>query len=671
MIVPMKKVSFLVYAKAYQHFLQRLQELGTVHLITKTGHDGESEQLREKYQHIYRLSTMIKFMERRMKDDKVIKEVTTDGLEIFEELEELRFEMEMYQQRLVNLQKEKAQVTPWGDFDHKTIDSLIKQGCSVRFYTVANNRYNPQWESLYNAFVVGVSGVNTYFVVVHTDGTMPAIDAEEMRLPEKSASQLSAEIVEIENYLKKADETLADFACEYVEAMRDSRRKLRDSLMFDTVVESTQRLADDKLMLLEGWIPADNASLIGKEFAEDALYFELSNPENDDKVPVKLRNNAFTRLFEPIGKLYMLPAYGELDLTPFFAPFFMLFFGFCLGDAGYGLLMLAFSLLLLPKAKPAIRPFLKLGVFFSISTIIFGVLSGTAFGINLIDSGYTLSETAIGKLINLGVPAAVIDAVKPIMGQNFEAQDAYLKAVGKAIGDNAVVEMYQQAFLGAAEAPFEWLRAVRVKMLNTQSMMYLSLAIGYVQIIFGMFLKTINIIRTTGLRYAVSSIGWIVIFFLGAIVYLSMQKGFIASHTGNMLLYTLISVGGAMVFLFNSPGKNIFLNIGLGIWDAYGMISGFIGDLLSYIRLFALGLSSAVLGMVFNKLALGLLALPPGLGELLFVVLLLVGHTLNLFLAALGSFVHPMRLTFVEFYKNAGFAGGGKEFKPFSKTVNN
>ena len=97
------------------------------------------------------------------------------------------------------------------------------------------------------------------------------------------------------------------------------------------------------------------------------------------------------------------------------------------------------------------------------------------------------------------------------------------------------------------------------------------------------------------------------------------------------------------------------------------MASGLVGDLLSYIRLFALGLSSAVLGMVFNKLAVSLLGLPPVLGHLLFLVLLLLGHTLNLFMAALGSFVHPMRLTSVEFYKNAGFTGGGKEYQPFVK----
>jgi V/A-type H+-transporting ATPase subunit I len=106
----------------------------------------------------------------------------------------------------------------------------------------------------------------------------------------------------------------------------------------------------------------------------------------------------------------------------------------------------------------------------------------------------------------------------------------------------------------------------------------------------------------------------------------------------------------------------------MGLWELYG-ITGFFGDLLSYIRLFALGISSAILGFVINNIAgqfregFGWAGIP------LFVVFMVVGHTANLLIAALGAFVHPMRLTFVEFYKNAGFAGGGKPYKPLSKSA--
>ncbi len=101
------------------------------------------------------------------------------------------------------------------------------------------------------------------------------------------------------------------------------------------------------------------------------------------------------------------------------------------------------------------------------------------------------------------------------------------------------------------------------------------------------------------------------------------------------------------------------------------MVTGLFGDVLSYIRLFALGLSSAILGNVFNSLAFGLAPDVPVAGAIVTIIILIIGHSINLFMSALGSLVHPMRLTFVEFYKNAGFTGGGKSYEPFKKQETN
>ena len=132
--------------------------------------------------------------------------------------------------------------------------------------------------------------------------------------------------------------------------------------------------------------------------------------------------------------------------------------------------------------------------------------------------------------------------------------------------------------------------------------------------------------------------------------------------TTHLVIWGIAALG---IFPFNNPKRSILMNIGVGLWDTYNMVTGFTGDLLSYIRLFALGLSSAILGMVFNQLAMNLSPDLPVLGQLVFVIILLFGHGLNIFMSTLGSLVHPMRLTFVEFYKNAGFIGGGKEYKPY------
>jgi V/A-type H+-transporting ATPase subunit I len=127
-----------------------------------------------------------------------------------------------------------------------------------------------------------------------------------------------------------------------------------------------------------------------------------------------------------------------------------------------------------------------------------------------------------------------------------------------------------------------------------------------------------------------------------------------------------------MMLFFNNPEKGlngIFGSFGVGVWGLYGKISGLLGDILSYIRLFAVGITGAVLGLVFNKLAFSFAPDIIVAKQLVIVIILVVGHGVNIFLCSLGGFVHPMRLTFVEFYNNAGFEGGGKKYKPFRKNA--
>ena len=131
-----------------------------------------------------------------------------------------------------------------------------------------------------------------------------------------------------------------------------------------------------------------------------------------------------------------------------------------------------------------------------------------------------------------------------------------------------------------------------------------------------------------------------------------------------MYLFLALGIGLVLMFFFNTPGKNIFVNFGLGIWNTYNNVSGLVGDLLSYIRLFAIGLSGGILAMVFNQLAVGMSPDIPVVKQLVMLLILLLGHGINLFMCVLSSVVHPLRLTFVEFYKNAGFEAATRVFTP-------
>jgi len=186
-----------------------------------------------------------------------------------------------------------------------------------------------------------------------------------------------------------------------------------------------------------------------------------------------------------------------------------------------------------------------------------------------------------------------------------------------------------------------------------------------VQIVFGMCIKVVNITHQEGFRNALSLVGWLILI-LGLLIRQGLVSAGVLPKGETIVLYSILGVSCLLIFFLNDLKTNVFVRIGKGLWDVYGMATGIFGDLLSYIRLFALGISSSILGIVINNVAMSILGIPY-IGPLLFVVFLVIAHLGNIAISSLGAFVHPMRLTFVEFYKNAGFKGGGKQYKPFAE----
>jgi V/A-type H+-transporting ATPase subunit I len=221
-------------------------------------------------------------------------------------------------------------------------------------------------------------------------------------------------------------------------------------------------------------------------------------------------------------------------------------------------------------------------------------------------------------------------------------------------------------FFGANIYDLDWPIVQRLKhavFMDNNDMFQLSLILGVIQIMFGMVLKAVNQTIQFGFKYAVATIGWIILL-------LSMGVSALLPEIlpmGGTVHLVILGIAGVMIFLFNTPGKNVFLNIGLGLWDSYNMVTGLLGDVLSYVRLFALGLSGGILAGVFNSLATGMSPDNAVLGPIVMVLIFVIGHAINIFMNVLGAMVHPMRLTFVEFFKNSGYEGGGKEYKPFKK----
>jgi V/A-type H+/Na+-transporting ATPase subunit I len=218
-------------------------------------------------------------------------------------------------------------------------------------------------------------------------------------------------------------------------------------------------------------------------------------------------------------------------------------------------------------------------------------------------------------------------------------------------------------------ADVPWLERAKAYMINTDQLFNLAIIFGAIQILFGMVLRVINITRTRGFLYSLATIGWLVLIIGLGTVYALKNAEAVPSQVAGYAQTAVLIVAGLLILVFNHPKRNVFINFGAGIWDTYSMFTSLLGDILSYIRLFALGVSSAILGLVFNSMAMSMRPDHIIFGPLVMIIILIFGHGLTIFMASLGAFVHPIRLTFVEFYKNAGFTGGGKAYTPFAEPV--
>lgn len=587
MISQMKKYTFLVFHRDYETFLTQLRDLGVVHITEKAaGLIENDETLQAALQH---------------EDD--LRHLLAQGAP-----NQLITERDEVKQRIADAQNAAQQAAVWGEFDAQRIQALRDAGYTLRFFSCSASAYQEEW-----GIAVNNAEGKTYFVQVTLPTEEPADMSEtaatEIPLPEKSAAQWQMEVEHLNGLLAAANARIEAWQLANIKDIKKQLVEARQHIDWTRVQLSTDKLAEGALCLFEGFCPIDKEAELNAMLKDAQVYYEETDPTKEDATPIELKNNFYTRLFEPITRLYSLPNYAEIDPTPFFAPFFMLFFGLCLGDGGYGLIILLAGLAVIFKA-PKLKEWGWLGVFMGFTTMVVGILTGMFFGINLEE-------------------VAVLAPIK----QYFITET------------NATVHV-----MGGSYHP----------------MMVFAILIGVFQILFAMGFKVVKITLRDGFKYAAYDCAWLV-----ALVTLIVWAIFAGSLStiGLYSIYAILGLCALFIMFYSNPDRKVLLlNIGGGLWGTYNMVSGLLGDILSYIRLFALGLAGGILGNVFNALALqagG--ACPSWIGWLPTLLILVFGHSLNFALCLISSVVHPMRLTFVEFYKNAGFEGGGKEYKPFKK----
>jgi len=583
MITQMKKYTFLVLSSAYEQFLTDIREAGVVDITLRQEGMAEDAKLQDSIRHAEELRHLIA----QGAPDQLLQE---------------RNELE---QKILNTRREAVRMQVWGDFSSDVLRQLREAGYQLRYYTCPESKYTEDM-----GIEITREGGLVYFVTVNQ--VLASEVCTEQTISDKSATAIQADVEALEGLMVAQQTRIEAWKMANMERLQAELHEAEQAIDWQRVTLSSDNMAEGSLKLVQGFCPINETEALDRVLEQQQCYYEKSDPVPDDQTPIKLHNNRFTRLFECLTGMYGWPNYGEFDPTPILGPFFLLFFALCIGDAGYGL-MLVLAGYLIMKDK------LKIAMFEGMGPIIM------ALGVGSTVIGYMM-----GGFFGIDIYAAT-----------------WMPEGAKAL-------MFKGLF-GEAVAGYD-------------IMMVLALVIGVIHLCLAMTIKCICSTKRFGFKETISTWGWLVLI-LGAIITLILGSlvGWGPVVTRNILI-AIGAVSALGIFIFNTPGRNPLINIGAGLWDTYGMVTGLLGDVLSYIRLYALGLAGGMLGAAFNQLGEMVLGEVPNAGTWVgFILIVTFGHVLNLLMACLGAFVHPLRLSFVEYFKNSGYEGNGKLYRPFSK----
>ena len=581
MITQMKKYTFLVFHREYETFLEQLREVGVVHVTEKAAGMAEDAHLQE-------------LLAKADNARKLIAQGAPD---------QLLQEKAALESRIAATQKEVNKMAIWGDFSAERIAQLKEAGYTLRYFTCPKKLFQEEW-----GIVVAEQGATVYFVQVNNADEAPEV-CQEQYLNEKSAADLQKDVEGLNGLLVAQNARIELWAKENIPALENELNELQQQIDWKRVTLNTASEADGSLKVLEGFCPIDQVAALDAMLQKQEVYYQAEDPTAEDNTPIKLRNNKFTQLFESLTGMYGWPNYGEFDPTPILAPFFLLFFAMCMGDAGYGILLIIIGLLI-AKKKLNIAMFEGLGPIITVlgvGTTVVGFFLGTFMGIDLYNAEW------------------VPQALKNVM--------------------------------------------IKGNVMGYDIQMVLAICIGVFHICLAMVVKAICYTKQFGFKENIATWGWLLLI-VGGLIVTILGLTVLPENVFKWAIIAVGTVSALAIYIFNTPGRNPLINIGAGLWDTYNMATGILGDVLSYIRLYALGLAGGMLGAAFNNLGLMIMG---GSVEgatwqwLPFVLILILGHVLNLAMSALGAFVHPLRLSFVEYFKNAGYEGKGTLYKPFSK----
>lgn len=580
MIEKMTRYTFVLMSDGVDSFLSQIEELGLVD-VTRSAKpiDTKSSSL--------------------LAEAEALKNKIAD-------IEAEKFSRDETYVRLVSekaeAEKELALRMPWGSFDKSALDGLTEHGLKIRFYSVATKRFNPEWAEQVPLQVVKEEKGTTYFVTAGPS-TGYSFPLQEMKAPGGQASDAQALLDRLDGELKERIEVLIS-EIDTIPALQEQYEKTIAKLEKHLAKAGKSSAAEDLVSIIEGFAPIDKDAELKTAFDAMDVYYMAEEAKLENNPPIKLRNNKFTQMFSVLTDMYGRPEYNGFDPTPYIAVFFLLFFAFCMGDAGYGLALVAVGLLL-KKAK-GFKDMAPLVVTLGIGTVVIGLFFHTFFSVDLLNVSW--------------IPEGVKKCMLPS------------------------------------------------KIAGYDGTMVLAIVVGIFHLCVAMVVKTIYTTKQKGFLNSLSVWGWTLLIVGGAILGGIALTGVLSAAATKWAVIVIGVLSAAGIFLLNDIHRNPLKNIGSGLWETYNTATGLLGDVLSYLRLYALGLAGAMLGQAFNSLGGMALGDNPSIASWIFcAIIVIVGHVLNLAMCALGAFVHPLRLNFLEFFKNSGYEISGRNYNPLGK----
>ena len=647
MIVPMKKVYILAMDKNREQALETLREAGVMHLERKTASSPELAKLADRYSQIEIASGVLTAYSSKKKSKTITPEYKGDLAFHVTTLNARHKKLEDY---MFNHQRERSRFEKWGEFDPADFKLLADHGVKAQLYDITFASYENNVKDV-PVIVLSSDKKNNSVRLVAFD-TIPRENP--YPLPERPLS-----VVNERNLIRKTEmlkiEAELETLSPLIKQLEAEKKNLLSAIEFETArasmekIDQTKKESQDQksrndtanfsVSFISGYVPLSDLGMLKRTASENSWALCAVDPAEDENVPTKLKNGPFGSLIYPLTDfLEMSPGYRETDITIWFLLFFTLFFGMIFGDAAYGSILLLISLVCIVKtAKKGVPLVLKFMLLMSISNVVWGLLCCSWFGMD--------TSRVPQVLQNVSLPLIVNTSSQPFWLASYNTHNIWIKAglivpeasveiMNKNITSNLMLFCFTIALVQLGLAHIKGILG------NVKSPKIFA-EIGQLGMLFGMYFVILSL----------------VVFNTGFGGILPWQLGFLGG--GFILVFVFGNYEGSILKSFLTSCANILTNV-LGITNVFS-------DIMSYIRLWAVGLAGASIAGTVNSFA------GPMLGSFIFFIfglsLFLFGHVFNMVLNVLSVLVHGVRLNTLEFSSHIGLTWSGFAYKPFTKQV--